>query len=294
MAFFVFIASSLADVLGVSQAAALMGVAPIAALLCQLRSAARLAPAAAAGNAALALGVAAVLAAGGQNVAGGALPPLASYSMVNWAGFPAFFGIAIFAYSAHAECLTIAQDLPKATRNAYPSILLNSFLGITALYVLFGGACYYLFGAATPDIIFDAMAKGDWLTNLVKASVSAVLLSQLPITMLPAFDLMEPPLLAKVDSEAQRGAVRVAFRLATVAAMAYVALALPFFFDLMSLVGSFSTGLLGFVLPTLIYLRLKGTELSAAKKALNYGICALGAFGGLYCSWEVLVGMMAR
>ena len=71
-------------------------------------------------------------------------------------------------------------------------------------------------------------------------------------------------------------------------------LALPFFFDLMSLGGSFSTGLLGFVLPTLIYLRLKGTELSAAKKALNYGICALGAFGGLYCSWEVLVGMMAR
>ena len=237
------------------------------------------------------------------------LPALSSYSMVNWSGFPSFFGIAIFAYSAHAEGLTISQDLPEETRRVYPSILLRTFLFITVLYVLFGGACYYLFGAGTPDIIFEAMAAGTLLTTVVKLAVSAVLLAQFPIAMMPALQIMEPPLVKALGRGGDEGGGGAGgggelskralvgtgvFRAVTVALLAYVALCLPFFYDLMSIVGSFSTGLLGFVLPPLMYLKFADKELSPTVRMANMAICAIGVIGGLYCSYDTAVGMLAN
>ncbi len=158
---------------------------------------------------------------------------------------------------------------------------------VTILYVVFGAVCYICFGSGTQDIIFQSMPAGDTVTKLVKVFVSLSLLSQFPVTAFPAFFIIEPYLFADGKNQVLRRVVRTLLCVASAA----VAIVLPFFVKVMALVGAFSSGVIVFVLPSLLHLTLFKKELSTSQKMLDSLIIAFGILSSITASTLIAISL---
>ncbi|KAI8319415.1 hypothetical protein GQ54DRAFT_299356 [Martensiomyces pterosporus] len=82
---------------------------------------------------------------------------------------------------------------------------------------------------------------------------------------------------------------RALFRTLFFAAMTGVAIGIPYFGDIIALVGSFSTSILLFIVPTVCYVKLRGWRnikwyfwiISVAVVGLGFYVCVLGAKGAI-------------
>jgi proton-coupled amino acid transporter len=193
-------------------------------------------------------------------------------------------GVAIFAFAAHAEILFIEQSIkvPEVKRD-FNVTLTYVFGSVVLLYIVFGSLCYIGFNQNTTDIIFEAMAPNDILTKIVKVCVSLSLLFQYPITMFPAFIILEPHLF-KGDGMFLRRALRTLICISTAA----VAVALPDFTKIMAFVGALSTGIIVFILPSLLHLNVFQGELTCMQRCIDFFIITFGTISSVFAS--VMIG----
>ncbi len=228
-----------------------------------------------------------------------------SRPLVDWEGGSVMFGISLFMFSAHAEMIPIEQD--AAERKTFLSLLNWSFLGITILYLQFGALVFAFFGPHTgeqwnpeagkymPGTIFDNLSNahgagssglGTVVVSSVRALMSITLLVQFPVSLLPCSKNIE--LLLGLDS--MSGDVRVTIvRLLEVILIGLCVIAIPGFEFITAITGSFSCGLMAFVLPPMFYHKVCGEDMGFGLKVWNAVVCVVGIVG---CAYSTAVVVM--
>jgi amino acid permease len=89
-------------------------------------------------------------------------------------GFAQFFGLSIFAFSAHSEIMCIEQFLPPKTMKQYPRVLEVALGLTTCVYIIFGLFGYLFFKQHTQGIIFTNLqcykSPKDWCEDIYQPS----------------------------------------------------------------------------------------------------------------------------
>eukprot|EP00656_Telonema_subtile_P034222 TRINITY_DN38338_c0_g1_i1.p1 TRINITY_DN38338_c0_g1~~TRINITY_DN38338_c0_g1_i1.p1 ORF type:complete len:456 (-),score=80.68 TRINITY_DN38338_c0_g1_i1:183-1550(-) len=221
-------------------------------------------------------------------------------------GLASFFGVALFMFSAHAECISVEQAMTD--RKQFTTVLGTCFGAIILLYLQFGLIVYFLYGDRTgtkddgdDGTIFDNMGSGVFV-DVVKITMSMVLFAQFPLTLLPATIMMESLCGVDPGSDAQRtkqpraisNAVwRIVLRVgATVLIVVISAIVVKYasngFQLVVELTGSFSNGIIAFVLPPLFYRNTCGDQLTPMERAVNWGVLGFGTAGTLFATSYII------
>lgn len=182
--------------------------------------------------------------------------------------------------------MSIERFLPKKIRKQYDGILNISVVIATALYISIALLCYAFFGEKTKDVIFDNIRCGDddggiecgifsrdnvnAMRGVVKLGMASMIVSNFPFTLEGASHTVEEWLLGR-SAKPWMGIlvepIAAVSRTIIVIGTIIVALVTQDFGFLLSLVGTFTGGLLAFVVPPAFYLRL---HLNVLKKERRY------------------------
>ncbi|KAK9839961.1 hypothetical protein WJX74_001134 [Apatococcus lobatus] len=183
----------------------------------------------------------------------------------------AALGTFVYPFGAHVVTLELQAQIPSPF---FKTALVGSIVGYAAAGVGMGSvafAGYWAFGEQAGENIFIGTLSGPkWMLALADACVVANLLGQWQLFIMPIFDAMEGSLQRHVKEVKiwMRYIVRILF---TVGAT-FVAVSLPFFGDFVQLIGAVAVLPDAFILPALIYQRVKKPPPSHWKFWANWGI----------------------
>jgi len=181
-------------------------------------------------------------------------------------------GNQVFAFAMHGTLLTVFQDMqrPQDAERMFDRVYLTGFL----LKFIVGTSGYFLFAQNVSDqVTLDLPNQTMRLVITIAVTLKKFLTYALPLEPV-ARSLEAPPLRAS----------RLLSRTSLVALTVAVALWLPKFGLLQSLIGSLCAGCLVLVFPVAFYLKLNGPRMPAASKA---------AYAALLGVSVVLVGLAA-
>ncbi|KAL6059600.1 Transmembrane amino acid transporter protein [Balamuthia mandrillaris] len=175
--------------------------------------------------------------------------------LVHVGTYPLFLGNAAFLYLIHSVVLPTEQSMKD--RSKYKLCLLASIIFVTVLNLGFSIICLMFWKEHTAQNIIDNLSHGV-VTTLVRIFLSIDLLFTFALFLFPVSEALEhnffnPSLFGKSWKEEMK---RNALRVLLVVATAGVALSIPFFSLLTGLSGVFGNNMLGFLLPTLLYIFL--------------------------------------
>ncbi|KAJ2081730.1 hypothetical protein H4R24_002127 [Coemansia sp. RSA 988] len=203
-------------------------------------------------------------------------------------------GVAIaLATISFSFCAVVVMPAVEASmrRPKRWNAVVGSAMGtVTSVYLVVGIIGYWAFGDQTKAPFFDNLPQ-DAATTAARVLISLHVIFAAPI-MATSFALEIESALG--ITREQRGrwkelALRILLRTLFFALMTGVALGIPYFGDVMALVGAFSTSLLLCVVPVACYLRLRGWGrvswffriICIAVAAIGAYACVLGAKGAI-------------
>ena len=192
-----------------------------------------------------------------------------------------YLGLVIFALAAQSECMSIERFLPNELQNQYGRILDIAISIAAIIYIAIATLCYAFFGNFTHDVIFDNIECGEGhdlkcgalssetvnvIRGCVKIGMACMITVNYPFTMEGALHTVEEwclgrsaKLLCKDSAFVEPRAIFL--RTVLVLFTLVLAVLVPDFSFLVGLCGTFSSGLLAFVLPPAFILALDGTKL---------------------------------
>lgn len=209
-----------------------------------------------------------------------------------------FFGLVIFALAAQSECMSIERFLPSELQNQYGRILDIAISMAAIIYIAIASLCYAFFGDFTKDVIFDNIQCGEGedlkcqafsnstvsvLRGIVKIGMACMITVNYPFTMEGALHTVEEWVLGRsarvlCNSPFVEPAA-ICLRTILVLFTLIIAVVVPDFSFLVGLCGTFSSGLLAFVLPPAFLLALDGKKLQDNRE-----------YGTLFKHISILIG----
>ncbi|KAK4377224.1 hypothetical protein RND71_003520 [Anisodus tanguticus] len=193
-----------------------------------------------------------------------------------------FYGLGVALYSFEGVGMAIPLESEMKDKSKYGKILALSMFLIALMYGTFGVMGYFAFGSSTKDIVTSNMGKG-LLSTIVKLGLCINLFFTFPLMLNPAFEIFE--------RRFSDGNYSVWMRWILVLGVTMVALLVPNFADFMSLVGSSTCCVLGFVLPALFHYQVFKGDMDRKGTLMDLGLIALGVFFGVSGTWYSLVEM---
>ncbi|GER55217.1 amino acid transporter [Striga asiatica] len=191
-----------------------------------------------------------------------------------------FYGLGVAIYSFEGIGMALPLESEMKNRSKFGKILALTMLFIAAMYGSFGLMGYLAFGENTKDIITANMGKG-LLSTLVQLGLCINLFFTFPLMMNPVYEVFE--------RRFWEGKYCLWMRWMLVLGVSLVALFVPNFADFLSLVGSSTCCMLGFVLPALFHYLTFKDEMSSKQGFVDVGIIVMGAFLGISGTWYSLV-----
>ena len=148
----------------------------------------------------------------------------------------------------------LAEMVGEAKVRSFTYVAVVSFIFITVLNVSFGAICVLLFGANTKSNVLQNLDNPVWAGNAVRLLLCVDLLFTVPMVLAAGRQLVEGQLVHGDFATKHETLVRNGCRLALVIAVYAIALAVPDFGDMVSLVGGFANCLMGLILPPLCFI----------------------------------------
>ncbi|WCJ34732.1 Transmembrane amino acid transporter family protein [Euphorbia peplus] len=170
--------------------------------------------------------------------------------VVNWSGMPTAVSLYSFCYCAHPVFPTIYTSMKKKHQFSY--VLVISFILCTITYASTAILGYLMFGPnVQSQITLDL--------PISKISSKIAIYTTL-ISPLAKYALMVKPILDTAKAKFQyKKPLSILTSTTLLISSVFVALCLPFFGDLMSLVGAFFSLTGSIIIPCLCYLKISGT-----------------------------------
>lgn len=190
-----------------------------------------------------------------------------------------FYGLGVAVYSFEGVGMALPLESEMKDKSKFGRILALTMIFIAAMYGAFGVMGYFAFGPDTRDIITANMGKGP-LSTLVQLGLCINLFFTFPLMMNPVYEVFERRFWG--------GRYCIWLRWMLVLAVSLVALFVPNFADFLSLVGSSTCCVLGFVLPALFHYLTFKDEMSRRQASLDLGMIVLGIFLGVTGTWYSL------
>ncbi|KAH6813258.1 Transmembrane amino acid transporter family protein [Perilla frutescens var. frutescens] len=200
------------------------------------------------------------------------MPPVEAFGSLS----TFFYGLGVAVYSFEGIGMALPLESEMKDKSKFGRILVLTMIFIAAMYGSFGAMGYFAFGPDTKDIITANMGKG-LLSTLVQLGLCINLFFTFPLMMNPVYEVFE--------RRFWEGRYCIWMRWLLVLAVCLVALFVPNFADFLSLVGSSTCCVLGFVLPALFHYLTFKDEMSRRRASLDLGVIVLGIFLGVSGTW---------
>ena len=141
---------------------------------------------------------------------------------------------------------------------------------------------YAAFGNAVTDNILNSFSHPRWVISLANALVVVHVLAGYQVYSFALYDMIEQ-LMHHRGVRVTR-LIRVVYRVIYVISTAFFAVLLPFFGDLMGLVGAISTTPTSFVLPSILWIRVRRPSIRSLEFWINVTIAvSLSCVGLIGC-----------
>ncbi|KAL2934686.1 Amino acid transporter AVT1I, partial [Bienertia sinuspersici] len=170
--------------------------------------------------------------------------------LLNWKGIPTAMSLYMFSYSANPVFPTLYSSMKK--KHHFSKVLLIGFFSATICYTSMAIMGYLMFGSALQSQI---------TLNLPTHTISSkIAIYTAWITPLSKYALMMEPVAATTESwfpKYQKNKLfKILLRTTLVATQVIVAVTIPFFGSLMSLVGALLSATASITIPCLCYLKI--------------------------------------
>ncbi|KAJ2963474.1 hypothetical protein NQZ79_g1503 [Umbelopsis isabellina] len=199
---------------------------------------------------------------------------------VIWEQFPIALSSIAFSFAGNMVYPNIEHSMknPKQWNSAV-------YLGLSScalMYILTAVPGYYIYGTTAQSPIYNNLAnRGAQMAAQVIITIHVLLAVPILITSL-ALDI-EGMFNITVDRMGKTGEffARASLRIIIMVAVCVVAIYVPYFGDLLSLIGSFSNCLLIFTFPVMCYLKLTGIRNKPVYELAWYALTVLMGIVGL-------------
>lgn len=176
------------------------------------------------------------------------LPENGLEGVSHWFGCVVFgYGIAPLTYNFR-ESMTEPQHMVQASTAA--------LLIVAGSYVVLGVGLYSLFPDIDGDVLHTLPSDG-WLPVVIRLSMAVVVFVTAPLLILPCGQLIEGKITKDMDASDVSYSVRIIVRMGIALTCVTISVMVPGFVSVLSLVGCASVAAVGFVVPPLLYLRLR-------------------------------------
>lgn len=194
-----------------------------------------------------------------------------------------FYGLGVAVYSFEGVGMALPLESEMEDKSKFGKILGFTMLFIGLMYGSFGAMGYFAYGANTKEIITSNMGKG-LMSTLVQMGLCINLFFTFPLMMNPVYEVFE--------RRFWDGMYCLWLRWLLVLVVTLLALLVPNFADFLSLVGSSSCCVLGFVLPALFHYLIFKEETDRKGALFDLSIIIVGAVLGVSGTWYSLVEIL--
>eukprot|EP00698_Gefionella_okellyi_P014403 TRINITY_DN399_c0_g1_i1.p1 TRINITY_DN399_c0_g1~~TRINITY_DN399_c0_g1_i1.p1 ORF type:complete len:454 (+),score=73.06 TRINITY_DN399_c0_g1_i1:55-1362(+) len=227
-------------------------ILPIFAFLSWIRHLKYLAPFNTLANGCIAFGVLAICIVIGMYMR--VVPDLPPVQPINYAGFPVFIGIAVFAFEGVGLVIPIEASVENKAH--FKPLFLSCLAAIMCLLIFVGEFVYVILGANVSSLITRSIPASP-LTTAITAALCIALLISFALQLFPVTQIAERTRWYLFISRRFPTIVQLIFRTALCALLCGVAVALGNSFGLfVSLVGSLGGSMMAFILPSLFHWRI--------------------------------------
>ncbi|KAI4318270.1 hypothetical protein L6164_026059 [Bauhinia variegata] len=191
--------------------------------------------------------------------------------LINWSGIPSAVSLFSFCYSTHPIFPNLYTSMRN--KNQFSNVLLVSFIFCTLIYAATAILSYLMFGSKVVSEITLNLSS-----NKVSAKVMIYILlvspiAKYPLTVTPIVDSIKGALPAHYNKRITHLVVSTSVLISTVV----VALGVPFFAYLMSLIGALCSVTCALIVPCICYLKI--TDSYREIRAETIIICGIIVFG---------------
>ncbi|KAK6793969.1 hypothetical protein RDI58_007422 [Solanum bulbocastanum] len=210
--------------------------------------------------------------------------------VVNWGGIPTSFSLYAFCYCAHPVFPTLYTSMKN--QNQFSKVMLVCFVFSTVTYASIAIMGYLMFGSDLESQITLNLQPEKFSSKLAIYTALINPIAKYALMMTPIINRLEERLQSYCDKKSFSYLNRTILMISSVT----VALTIPFFGYLMSLVGAFLSVTTSILVPCLCYLKILGTH-----KKLGYELFIIGFIipmgiivlvTGTYTSMEEIIHLM--
>lgn len=202
--------------------------------------------------------------------------------------FPISLGIIVFSYTSQIFLPTLEGNL--INRKKFSCMMHATHVAAAIFKAVFSYIGFLTWGTATQEVITNNLPTQTFKIVVNMILVAKALLSY-PLPYFAAVDLIETALFQGraltlfpncLNEGKQLKIWAIALRFGLVLFTMFLAIGIPYFAILMSLIGSFTGTMLSFVWPCYFHLKMKWYKLNRIEKSVDVLIILLGfVFGGI-------------
>ncbi|KAI3784414.1 hypothetical protein L1987_43513 [Smallanthus sonchifolius] len=173
--------------------------------------------------------------------------------IINWNGMPSAISLYAFCYGAHPVFPTLYTSMRN--KHQFSKVLLLCFVFCTITYASMAVVGYLMFGSKVESQITLNLPTDKRSSRVAIFTILVTPIVKYALVVTPIVNSIEERFLSSFNTTKFSLLIKTILVITTV----IVALALPFFGDLMSLVGAFLIVAASIVLPSTCYLKISGT-----------------------------------
>ncbi|KAJ4462062.1 Transmembrane amino acid transporter [Paratrimastix pyriformis] len=210
-------------------------------------------------------------------------------SLFNWAQFPLFFGITIYAFEGTG--LVIPIEATMKTPMKYKSLLASVLATVCAIYMLFGGLLYVLFGSQTNRIISRNFPDGP-LKVIVVIIFMICLFVTYQLMIFPVFEAFDRMRWMKRPAGWKFKVKSCVMRACLVVVTALLAALIPDFAAFVSLVGASAGTCISFLFPPLLHYKIMRKSLPLWRKVADWALMGFSLVVLCLCTGTTIVDII--
>ncbi|CAG8472201.1 18388_t:CDS:1 [Racocetra fulgida] len=170
----------------------------------------------------------------------------------------------------------------------WPKVVMLAKFTITSMYLLIGIPAYLTYGRSTKSPIYLSLPPG-FIVDITMIMITMHVLFALPVYQ-TAFSLeLENYFFANIPYRINEFILRTIIRLTLVIFTIYIAITVPYFTNIMSLLGALGNGVLLMILPISVWIKLFGwNHIPSFEKFWVIFILFFALFGAIVGTWDAL------
>ncbi|KAG9294342.1 hypothetical protein G9A89_001847 [Geosiphon pyriformis] len=221
--------------------------------------------------------------------------PNSGHDIINFRNIPLAMGTFSFSYGGNVVFPNVEAGMKNPS--AWPRINFLAILFITLMYLLIGIPSYLTYGYATTSPIYLNLPSG-WTVTASIFLITAHVLLALPIYLTSLALELEEYAGVNVSNlgKSREFIARILLRTSLMILTVWLAISVPYFADVMALMGAFGNGLLIIVVPILFWIKLYGWNRlnGPLEKTWVVFIMILATIGAVIGTWDASNSLWRR